>query len=185
MELVLLLEELSAKAFLDEFLPRILPPGITFRTISHNGKSELQKSIPRKLRAWRNPNARFVILHDKDSHDCIQLKQKLRDICHKARPDLHPLIRIACHELEAWYLGDFNALSSAYRDFDAKSVRNRAKYRNVDALENAAEELSKLVPSYQKVSGSRLLGASMQAEVNQSHSFRVFIQGIQRLVEQQ
>jgi len=182
MELVLLLEELSAKAFLDEFLPRILPPEIRFRTIPHNGKSDLQKSIPRKLRAWRNPNARFVVLHDKDSHDCVHLKQKLQDICQAARPDLTPLIRIACHELEAWYLGDFDAIESAYPGFNANSVRGAAKYRNVDGLANAAEELSKLVPAYQKVSGSRELGKSIEVTRNSSHSFRMFVQGIQQMV---
>ena len=123
-----------------------------------------------------------MILHDKDSHDCVQLKQKLRDICHAARPDLHPLVRIACHELEAWYLGDFDALSSAYPDFDAGPVRYRAKYRNVDALANAAEELFKLVPAYQKVSGSRKMGKSIETDRNISHSFRVFVQGVQQLV---
>jgi hypothetical protein len=183
MELVLLLEEPSAKAFLDEFLPRILPPEITFRTIPHNGKSDLQKSLPRKLRGWRNPNARFVVLHDKDSNDCQHLKQTLRDICVAARPDLHPLIRIACHELEAWYLGDFDALSGAFPGFNAEQFRGRAKYRDVDALANAAQELSSLVPAYQKVSGSRELGKAIgTGDSNTSHSFRIFVQGIKQLV---
>ena len=50
-ELVFLLGEHSMKAFLDTLLPNILPPGINFRTISHSGKTDLKKSIPRKLRA--------------------------------------------------------------------------------------------------------------------------------------
>jgi hypothetical protein len=182
-ELVLLLEEPSAKAFLDEFLPRILPSRITFRTISHNGKNDLQKSLPRKLRGWRNPNARFVVLHDKDSNDCQRLKQTLRDICVAARPDLQPLIRIACHELEAWYLGDFKALAAAFPGFNAQQSRGRAKYRNVDALPNAAEELSSLVPAYQKVGGSRALGKTIGTDdSNTSYSFRIFVEGLKQLV---
>jgi hypothetical protein len=178
MELVLFLEEPSAKAFLDEFLPRILPAGTSFRTIPHNGKSDLQRSLPRKLRGWQDPSARFVILHDKDGNDCLLLKQKLRAICLDARKDVHPLIRIACHELEAWYLGDFDGLAAAFPGFDAESVRGRAKYRDVDALANAAEELAQLVPQYQKVSGSRLLGRTLRAEANQSRSFGVFVEGL-------
>ena len=165
-------------------MPRVLPAEITFRTIPHNGKSDLQKSLPRKLRAWRNPNARFVVLHDKDSNDCHHLKQALRDICVKARPDLKPLIRIACHELEAWYMGDFDALAATFPGFNADQVRNRARYRDVDSLANAAEELSKLVPTYQKVSGSRALGKTLSiGGGNTSHSFRIFMQGLTRLID--
>ena len=182
-ELVFFLEEASAKAFLDRFLPRILPAGTSFRTIAHNGKSDLQKSLPRKLRGWQNPGAHFIVLHDKDANDCVALKGKLRDICMKARPDLHPTIRIACHELEAWYLGDFDALARAFPDCDIESERGRAKYRNVDTLANAAEELVKLIPTYQKVSGSRALGDELSdSDANTSHSFRIFVRAIQLVV---
>jgi hypothetical protein len=110
------------------------------------------------------------------------LEASLRDICVTARPDLHPLIRIACHELEAWYLGDFDALSVAFPDFNAEQFRGRAKYRDVDALANAAQELSSLVPAYQKVSGSRALGKAIgTGGGNTSHSFRIFVQGIMQL----
>lgn len=181
-ELVFFLEEPSAKAFLDRFLPRILPYGINFTTIAHNGKSDLQKSLPRKLRGWQNPGAHFIILHDKDRNDCVALKEQLRDICSKARPDLCPTIRIACHELEAWYLGDFDALARAFPDCDVASVRGRAKYRNVDTLANAAEELEKLIPTYQKVSGSRALGDELaDSDENTSHSFRVFVRAIRQV----
>lgn len=182
MELVLFLEERSAKVFLDGLLPRVLPPEVPFRTIPHNGKRDLQASLPRKLRGWRNPGARFVVVHDKDSNDCVELKTQLRDICQAARPDLHPLIRIACHELEAWYLGDFDALESAFPGFNASLFRHRAKFRDVDAIANAAEELGKLVPAYQKMSGSRELGKVLDAGKNTSNSFRVFIEGIRHLL---
>jgi hypothetical protein len=185
MELVFLLEELSAKRFLDEFLPRFLPEDVTFRTIPHHGKSDLQRSLPTKLRAWQNPNARFVVLHDKDHNDCIQLKQSLRKICLKARPDITPLIRIACHEIEAWYLGDFGALQKGFPGFKSASVKNQARYRDVDALANASEELSKLIPEYQKVSGSRAIGRIMDVESNSSKSFRIFVLGVKQLLAQQ
>lgn len=182
MELVIFCEELSAKVFLDEFLPPLLPPGVDLRTIPHCGKSDLQKSLHRKLRAWRNPAARFVILHDKDGNDCHVLKAALRAICEAARPDLNPLIRIACHELEAWYLGDFDAIEAAFPGFSANGVRARAKYRKVDAIANAAEELANLVPEYQKVGGSRKLGSVMNPDANTSHSFRVFVDGVKGLL---
>jgi hypothetical protein len=182
MELVFLLEELSAKAFLDEFLPRILPENVTFRTIPHHGKSDLQKSLPKKLRAWQNPNAKFVVLHDKDHNDCIQLKQLLRDLCLQARPDITPLIRIACHEIEAWYIGEFSALQKSFPDFNPLPVQNRAKFRDVDQLGKPADELSKLVPEYQKVSGSRAIGKVIDEKSNNSRSFQSFVSGVRRLL---
>lgn len=38
------------KYLLDELLPRILPEGVDFQTIAHQGKRDLEKSIPRKFR---------------------------------------------------------------------------------------------------------------------------------------
>lgn len=51
MTLVFLLEELSMKVFLEGLLPRVLPEHIGVQLIPHEGKSDLEKSIPRKLRA--------------------------------------------------------------------------------------------------------------------------------------
>ena len=45
--LVFLLEEPSMKAFLEEFLPRLMP-GFDFLCLSHEGKQDLEKSIDRK-----------------------------------------------------------------------------------------------------------------------------------------
>ena len=74
MKLVFLLEERSMKVLLDIILPRILPDGVTFQTIPHQGKSELEKSISTKLRAWNEPNVAFVIVHDQDSNNCVDLE---------------------------------------------------------------------------------------------------------------
>ena len=49
MTLVFLLEERSMKEFLDILLPKILPENVGFRTIPHEGKSDLEKSIKTKL----------------------------------------------------------------------------------------------------------------------------------------
>ena len=93
--LVFILEEESARHVLKELLPRILSglPSVDYKLIPHQGKGDLHKSIPIKIRAWRAPNTFFIILHDQDSHDCRKLKQKLKQLC--ARNNKHePLIRI-------------------------------------------------------------------------------------------
>lgn len=58
------------KYFLEGLLPRILPEGVDFQLIPHQGKRDLQKTIPKKLRGWNEPgDVRFVILHDQDNKD--------------------------------------------------------------------------------------------------------------------
>ena len=51
---VFLLEEYSMKVLLDGLLPRLFP-GLPFLCVPHGGKNDLEKSLPRKLRAWREP----------------------------------------------------------------------------------------------------------------------------------
>lgn len=110
--LVFLLEERSMKTLLEGLLPRLVP-GLSFICVPHEGKQDLQKSIPRKLRAWREPGVRFVIVRDNDGGDCCALKSSLSALCADAGRD-DALVRIACQELEAWYLGEPSALAQAF-----------------------------------------------------------------------
>ncbi len=57
--IVFLLEELSMQALLQALLPRFFPD-LSFLCIPHEGKQDLEKSIPRKIKAWRDPDARFI-----------------------------------------------------------------------------------------------------------------------------
>lgn len=80
MKIVFLLEERSMKELIDGLIPRILPEEVSFLSIPHEGKSDLEKSIPRKISSWRDadPNVKFVIVHDQDSNNCVELKR-----CHE------------------------------------------------------------------------------------------------------
>ena len=146
-ELVFLLEERSMEEFLKAFLPKIIPADIFFRTITHNGKSDLKRSIPIKLRTWKR-EASFIILHDKDSNNCISLKNELLQLCSdNGRPDT--LVRIISAELESWYLGDLEAVGNAYGIDSIKRQQNTRKFREPDHLGNPKEELKRLVKAYQ------------------------------------
>lgn len=110
--LVFLVEEYSMKVLLDGLLPRLFPT-TSFPCVPHEGKQDLEKSIPRKLRAWREPGVRFAIVRDNDGGDCRRLKDRLRRLAREGqRKDT--LVRIACQELEAWYFGSPDALAIAY-----------------------------------------------------------------------
>ena len=180
-QLVFLLEEESMKALLDILLLQLLPPD-RFLCIPHEGKQDLEKSIPRKLRAWQTTDAVFVIVRDKDRADCTDVKKRLMDLCVQAgRGD--SLIRIACHELEAWFLGDLSAVEQAFGIKKLSAQQQKSKFKDPDKLANASEELEKLVKGYRKVSGARKIAPHMKLHRNYSHSFNCFISGVRRLIE--
>jgi hypothetical protein len=175
--LVFLLEEYSMKVLLEELLPRVFPD-LPFLCIAHEGKQDLERSIPRKLRAWREPGARFIVLRDNDDGDCRALKQHLLGLCTE-RPDT--VVRIACQELEAWYLGDPVALAKAFGDAGLATVGQRARFRDPDCVVQPAQALVKLVPSFQKVSGARRMAPLLDPTRSKSRSFRALIDAVQRL----
>ena len=180
MTLVFMLEERSMEVTLDALLPGLLPPSTEAILIPHEGKRDLDKSLPRKLRAWRKPGASFVVLRDCDSADCHDVKEKLSALCADAgRPD--SVIRIVCPHLEAWFLGDLQAVSAAYERPAILRQKGKAKFRNPDALANASDELKKLVPNYQKLAGARAIAERMNVQANTSVSFGVFVEGLRRL----
>jgi len=181
-ELVFLLEEESARAMLEGLLPRLLPDGLPVRFIVFEGKSDLEKHIVQRLRYYRTPGARFVVLRDKDAGDCHLIKAGLVAKCRQAnKPDT--LVRIACHELESWYLADLEAVKQALNIHGLEAKQGKNKFRQPDALSNAVEEFTKLTQNkYQKVSGSRAIGPYLNLANNRSQSFATFIAGVRRLI---
>ena len=168
------------KVLLDGLLPRLLP-GLEFLCVPHEGKQDLDKSIPRKLRAWREPGVRFVLVRDNDRDDCRVLKTRLVDACERSgRADT--LVRIACQELEAWYLGDPEALAAAFGEPGLANLGRTARFRDPDAVAQPSVVLEKLVPSFQKVSGARQMATHLTLERNRSASFRTFVEGVRSRV---
>ncbi len=181
-EIVFFLEEPSVQAMLEGVLPRLLPPDTPVRYIVFEGKQDLDKQLERRLRGYRTPGARFVILRDKDAADCRALKNQLREKC-RAAGKTEVLIRIACHELESWYLADLSSVATAFDIGNVSGIRRRAKYRTPHDLANASEELKKITNGeYQKISGSRVLGVLLDLDNTTSHSFAAFVTGVRRLV---
>lgn len=167
------------KVLLVGLLPRLFPD-LSFRCVPHEGKQDLEKSIPRKLRAWREPGVRFVILRDNDGGDCHALKETLAALCREGhRPE--SLVRIACQELEAWYLGEPDALAEAFGDESLRTIASKARFRDPDAVRHPSDALEQLVPEFQKVSGARRMASRLTRERNSSRSFQILIAGITRM----
>lgn len=183
MELVFLLEELSAKAMLESLLPRMLNPGTRFRCIPFEGKQDLEKQLTRKIRAYQNPAARFIVLRDQDSHpDCVQVKQRLLELCRASGKADQCLVRIACTELETFYLADLSAVEHALAIHGLARLQQTRRFRAPDALGNPSKELKALTKGrYEKVAGSRSIGQHLSLNNERSPSYRNLLSAIRRM----
>lgn len=181
-KIVFLLEEPSMKILLDRMLPRLFP-GLDFQCVKHEGKSDLDTSVPRKLKNWKIPGDRFVIVRDNDNGDCVDLKARFVRICaDSGRPDT--LIRLVCQELESWYIGDLTALAEAFDDPKLDQPGLRKRFGNPDSWQKPSVELKRIIPTFQKGSAAREMAETLEASRNRSQSFQIFVSGVRRIAEE-
>lgn len=185
-ELVFLVEGQAEKDFLDVFLPRILPEDLHHRVIPFEGKRDLESQVTRRIRGYQNREARFIVIRDLDSHpDCMAVKRSLLDRCHASGRAAHCLVRIACKELESFYLADLEAVETALGISGLSRHQHNQKFRDPDRLGSPSRELQQLTKNrYQKRQGSRAIGAHLDPTNARSASFRNLIAGIHRLSEE-
>lgn len=182
--LIFLLEEPSMKQLLEGLLPRLMPgwvAGQHFLCVPHEGKTDLDRSVPRKLAAWRVPGDRFVLLRDADSAPCLALKVKLTQLClNSGRGDT--LVRLVCQELESWYLGDLDALACAYQDQRVCAPAARKRFGDPDSWAKPSVEVQRMLPTFQKGQAAQRMGKVLAcAAENRSRSFQVFLAGVRRV----
>lgn len=184
----ILVEEPSMKEFLTILLPNILDNqwalNENYFIRSFEGKNDLQKNIPSKVKFlsnWTHEAVGVVIMQDQDSSDCKVLKQKLLNICNQ-NGDCPKLVRIICRELESWYLGDFLAINKAYPNFKYKNYINKSKFRIPDNC-NAFDELKKILPEFQKVGGAKKIAPFVNIYENKSQSFKQTVSGLVHFFE--
>jgi hypothetical protein len=181
---IFLLEEPSMKAFLLEFLPRLIPGWQhkrDFLLVAHEGKSDLEKSISRKLKAWREPQVRFVIVRDNDNANCAELKRRLLALAQGAQREV--LVRLVCQELEAWYLGDTHALKCAYPQHSATIERLVKRFPNPDTCPRPSKILKDTIPDFRKTDAARRMGRTLSPDKTHSASCQAFMTGVRRLVD--
>lgn len=147
--------------------------------LPHQGKSDLESSFPRKVRNWNVPDTKFIVLRDNDGGDCIALKQRLIDLCPPEKLE-RLFVRIVCQELEAWFIGDLEAVDLAYGTDNAKR-KEKVKFREPDTILDPKELLKELV-SYQPLNGSRMIAPHLVPDRNRSVSFHAFVSGLEKVV---
>jgi hypothetical protein len=91
------------------------------------------------------------------------------------------LIRLVCQELEGWYLGDLPALATAFELPRVNAPANRKRFSDPDEWQKPSAEVKRLIPTFQKTSGARLMGIHLNAPSNNSVSFQVFLQGVHNI----
>ena len=191
----LLVEEPSMEEFLNEVLDRTVT-GCTFRIHTFQGKSDLIKKLQGRLRGykWITPGYRIVILVDRDSDDCHDLKHQLEDIADRARlisrsrsagRNWQIVNRIVIKELDAWYFGDWQAVRCAYPRVPA-AIPSQRKYRDPDSITGGTWETFERIfrkhgyfqTGLRKVEAARAIGAHINPSLNRSRSFQTFYNAI-------
>ena len=181
--IVFFLEEPSAREMLVGLLPKILPDGIQPRFLVFQGKQDLEKNLVAKMRGWQLPESVFVVMRDQDAGDCEIIKLRLCDLCRKADRS-NAVVRVACRELESFYLGDLDAVEKGLSLTGLAKLQDTRKFRSPDKLGTPSAELERITKGvYQKVSGSRAIGRHLSPDSNRSHSFKVLVDGIRRLAD--
>ena len=81
-------------------------------------------------------------------------------------------------------MGDLFAVEKGMGLSNLAKMQRTHKYRTPDALGNAAQELKLLTKDkYQKINGSRSIAPYLDLnDVNCSHSFKVLISGVKKLI---
>ena len=185
------------EVFLQSCLDRMLPPDCSFRIHASQGKHALLRNIHGRLRGyrrWRPPNTRIVIVVDRDSEDCHQLKNRLENAASKAGlltrtqagDDSWQVVnRIAIEELEAWYFGDWEAVRCAFPRVP-ENIPRKAPYRDPDAIRGGTWEAFERVlqrggyfkTGLGKAEAARAIAGYMKPARNTSHSFAIFFHAI-------
>ena len=202
MHIEFLLEEPSAEAALSAILPKVFSPDIIYNFHVFQGKDDLLKKLPARLKGYRHwipDDWRIVVLVDRDRADCFQLKARLERAASEAGfvtksrstpgRSFRVVNRLAIEELEAWFFGDFEALRKAYPRV-SKNLQYQARYRNPDAVPGGTyEALERLLVrknyykgQLPKVTVAKNIAPHMEPDRNRSKSFQVFLEGLKACV---
>jgi hypothetical protein len=202
MHIEFFVEEPSAEAALQEIIPKLVNPEISFRVHPFEGKPDLLKKLPDRLRAysgWLPADCRIVVLVDGNGQDCRRLKRQLEGMSLRAgfftktkprpRGGFQVANRIAVEELEAWFFGDPEAIVAAYPRVPIEFAHRR-RFRDPDAIQGGtAEALERVLQragyhpgGLSKVQAARDIARHMEPARNRSRSFRHFRDALEQLV---
>lgn len=193
----ILVEEPSMEAFLNSFLPRLLPEETDHNIHPFQGKSDLLGRLEDRLKGyakWLPEDWRIVVVVDRDDDSCRDLKQRLEDMSGRAGLQTRTVVgtgpwqlvnRIAIEELEAWYFGDWQAVRGVYPRV-SKQIPNREGFRDPDAITGGTWEAFERVlkkhgyfpTGLRKIEAARAIGGVIDRERSSSRSFSCFCEAL-------
>jgi hypothetical protein len=130
---------------------------------------------------------------DADRRNCVDFLAELKALAAACNPAPNTLFRIAIEEMEAWYFGDRQALTTAYPKAKTE-VLNRYAQDNVcgtwellaDAIypggSTAIQKAGWPLPGQVKCEWAEKIGPLLDPERNDSPSFGKLRDGLRRLV---
>jgi hypothetical protein len=205
MHLIFFTEEQSAEAALYNIIPKIIDTNEhSYQILTHNGRNDLIKKLPSKLKALletNQPDEKYIILVDRDSNDCKVIKNQLEEIAMdlgigtKTSPKLDGTFkvvnRIVIEELESWFIGDQQAVETAFPGINSNFF-SQPKFKDPDAIKGGTcevfERLLRRAGYYRaglaKIDASRKVSEYMKPQLNKSRSFQCFLEGIQSIIAQ-
>jgi hypothetical protein len=177
--IVIFTEEGSMNAALEGLMSRQFPDliqGLDWFVIDFNGKTDLERRFPDRMRKWNYGDPLFVILRDNDGSDCRKLKERLEKL---AAPIDKPFkVRVVCQELESWFIGDSEAVHAAFPA--CRYSNGTAKYQDPDKLTNASQELAELTGDHTKVGRASMIAPHLEPTRNRSRSFQLFFETLRQ-----
>ena len=190
--LLFLVEGPTDEEFLRAFLCHIGLASARFEIHPFGGRPALLADFVSSLGDPRD--GAVVILADQDNleeqdeyDDCNALKSAFEKQIPKNLRQ-HVRVRLACHEREAWYLGDISALKEAYPDTPSTSWKKIGVPENPDTVPNPSEQLAG-IRHFKHTDAARKMGKALGRKCkgggdggNRSASFRCFVKGVQDLL---
>lgn len=170
-----------------------IPKGLA--TKADPAKRALLDQLPRLLSGYgKTPGIdAVVVVLDNDNRDCKKFLAELKAILRRCNPAPTTLFRLAIEEMEAWFLGDRDALLAAYPRAK-KDVLGRYVQDSIcgtwellaDAIypggQGAVHKVGWPLPGHIKHEWAEKIAPHMNVETNVSHSFGKFRDGLRRLV---
>ncbi len=185
---------------LKQLMPLLLQEGDTWRPVPHRGKDELLIELPRRLKSYANrmlfeADLRVIVLMDAD-RDCRKIKAQLEKIvadagliskkAASAGQAFKVITRLAVSELEAWFLGDKEAISAAFPRVHSNHFKG--EYQASDGLPHTCKTLHRILQKcdyypnrYLKVEAAELIAQYLTPARNESASFQYFCAGLDAL----
>ena len=202
MQIDFLLEEESAEEALRHLLPKMIGQRARWKLVNFGSKYKLLDKLSERLAGYcqrisEGEDLRVVVLVDRDDDDCLALKHRLEEaarqalLATKTAPDekgrFFVVNRVVVEELESWFIGDPLALRRAFGSLPA--IDGKKGIFRVPDNGGSWEKLHRFLKkhgvyksSYPKIKAAQRIAACMDIQNNNSHSFRVFREGVEAVL---